>query len=316
MSGLMPGPIGVIGLGAIGGPVAHRLRAAGLPVVVHARDRAKAGALLAAGATWADSPRALGEATGGSAVLVALPDYPVLRSVLLGRKGLARGASPGTIVVNLSTIAPEESRTLADGLSGRGLRYLETPVGGSRDAAEKGELLLYVGGEPADLEAVRPVLERISRRIERVGPVGSGSAMKLVNNLVTLGTVALDAEAIALAEALGLDRVRAIELLLAGGAESRMLAGKREAFARREYPVQFRLALAAKDLRLIGRAAREAGLPAPLAREVRRRLEAAQKAGFADQDLASVLETARSKPGEAKASGAETTACSGSAPVP
>jgi len=293
LEGGPPAPVGFVGLGTMGGPMAARLLAAGAVLVVHNRDRAKAEPLLSAGAAWAESPRALGKAVGGGVVFVMVTDARAVRSVLFGRSGVASGVSAGALVVNLSTIAPDESRAFAERLGGRSVRYLEAPVGGSQDAAQRGELLVFAGGDPADLARSRPLLERLARRIELMGPVGTGAAMKLVNNLVTVGTVALDAEAIALAEALGLDPTRAVDLLLVGSGESRMLANKRNAFVRRDYPVQFKLSLAEKDLRLIGRAARDARIRAPLAREARRLADGAMRVGLGDRDLAALLEAAR-----------------------
>lgn len=293
--GAVPGPlpVGFAGLGTMGGPIAARLLSAGVPLVVHNRDRAKADALVAAGASWAESPKALGRAVRGHLVFVMVTDVRAVRAITLGRQGLASGASSGTLVVNLSTIHPEESRAVAERLGARGIRYLEAPVSGSRDAAERGELLVFAGGAAEDLALARPCLERFSRRVELVGPVGSGASMKLVNNLVTVGTVALDAEAVALGEALGLARAQVVDLLLDGGGESRMLRAKRDALVRREYPVQFKLSLADKDLRLIDRAARAAGVRALLARETKRLADEAAGQGFAEQDVAAIYEAAR-----------------------
>ena len=285
--------VGFVGLGTMGAPMAARLRAAGVPVVVHNRDRAKAEPLLASGASWADSPRALAREATAGVVFVMVSDGRAVRAVVFGRHGVAAGAPPGALVVNLSTIAPEESRAISERLGRRGLRYLEAPVGGSRDAAARGELLVFAGGSASDLETARPYLARFASSVELVGPVGMGMAMKLVNNLVTVTTVAVDAEAIAFAEALGLDPTRTVDLLLAGAGASRMLSNKREAFAQGSYPVQFRLALAEKDLRLIGQAAREVGSRTPIAREARRLAQEALRAGLGDQDLAVLLEAAR-----------------------
>jgi len=287
------GPLAFVGLGVMGGPIAARLLAAGAQLAVHNRDRAKAAPLLSAGATWAESPREAARWARGGIVFVMVSDIGAVRAVVFGRTGVAAGADPKTLVVNLSTIGPEESRKVSERLGRRGIPYLEAPVGGSLDAAARGELLVLAGGTAEDLERARPWLQRFARRIEHLGPVGLGAAMKLVNNLVTVGTVALDAEAIALAEALGLERERTVDLLLAGGGESRMLASKRGAFVAREYPTQFKLGLADKDLGLIGRAARDAGLRTPLARETRRLTTEAIRGGAGEQDLAVVLETAR-----------------------
>jgi 3-hydroxyisobutyrate dehydrogenase-like beta-hydroxyacid dehydrogenase len=287
-----PGPVGFVGLGMMGAPIAGRLAAAGVPLVVHNRTRGKADPLIAQGATWAETPRAVGRAAAGHVVFTMLTDARAVRATLFGRTGVAAGAAAGTLVVDLSTIAPEESRRFAERLRTRGLRYVDAPVGGSVDAAETGELLVYAGGEEEDVDRARPYLERFARRTERLGPVGAGTSMKLVNNLVTIAGFAVTAEALALAEGLGLPRERTVELLLAGGARSRMLEAKRESLERRSYPPRFKLSLAAKDLRLAERSARESGVGYRLAREARRLADEGIRAGLSEKDFSSLLEAA------------------------
>jgi 3-hydroxyisobutyrate dehydrogenase len=287
-----PTAAGFVGLGAMGAPVARRLLEAGVPLVVHNRTREKAEGLVAAGARWAETPRDVGRAATGQTIFTLLSDAKAVRTVLFGRTGLARGAGPGTLIVDLSTVTPEESRSFAERLSRRGIHFMDAPLGGSTDAAAEGRLLVFVGGSTDDLARARPLLDRFARRVELLGPVGAGSSMKLVNNLLSIGHVALAGEALALVQGFGLDRGRAIELLLDGGGESRMLGLKKEAFLRQEYPTRFRLALARKDLGLIDRAARDAGGSARIAREVRRLFDEAIAQGLGERDFAAVLESA------------------------
>jgi len=125
--------------------------------------------------------------------------------------------------------------------------------------------------------------------------VGTAAAMKLVNNLVMVATLAADAEALSLAESLGLPGGRVVDLLLAGGGASRALEGKRDAFLRRDYATKFKLSLADKDLGLVARAAREVGTRAPIAREAKRLADEAVRAGLGDRDLSAMLEAARAR---------------------
>ena len=288
-------PAGFVGLGTLGAPIAERLMSGGVPLVVHNRDRAKAAPFLSAGATWADSPKELGRQVGSGVVFVMVTDARAVRRVLFGRFGVLAGIRPGGLVVNLSTIAPDESRTLATRLASRGVHYLEAPVAGSVDAARQGELLVFAGGDAADLATARPLLERFARGVEHLGPVGTAAAMKLVNNLVMVATLAADAEALSLAESLGLPGGRVVDLLLAGGGASRALEGKRDAFLRRDYATKFKLSLADKDLGLVARAAREVGARAPIAREAKRLADEAVRAGLGDRDLSAMLEAARAR---------------------
>lgn len=285
-------PVGFVGLGQMGSRIAARLLASGHALVVSARDPAKRRDLVGKGATAARSPAELGRAIGDGVVFVMLRDGPSVASVLFGARGLAVGLRPGALVVDLTTIRPEESRAFAHRLATSGVHYLDAPVGGSVDAAAEGTLVFLVGGEPADLERVRPMLARLGRRVEHLGPTGSGAAMKLVNNVLTVGHIALLAEALSLGEGLGLDRAQLLEVLASGGARSAMLDRKRAKLLERRYDPEFRLELALKDLRLIEAAAIATERVVPMTREARRLVAEAKRQGHGAEDFAVVFETA------------------------
>ncbi len=287
-----PEVIGFVGLGLMGAPIAERLRAAGHPLVVHNRTRAKAEPLLAAGARWAFTPKDVGREATAKLVLTSLSDAKALDRVLFGRRGLVESLGPGALVVDLSTIAPAQSRSFAERLGARGIHFVDAPLGGSVEAARNGRLLAFVGGSDEDVARARPLLDRFARRVEHLGPVGSGTAMKLVNNHLTVTYVAAAAEALSLGEGLGLDRRRAIDLLLDGGGYSRIVEQKRLAFEERRYPAQFRLRLAEKDLRLLAAAARSADREVRIAREAERLLREGVRAGLGGDDFSAVLEPA------------------------
>lgn len=309
-----PARAGLIGLGAMGQGLALSLRRAGVPLTVTSRTRAKAEEVLAAGAEWVERPREVGRAVAGGVVLVMVPEARDVERVLFGRSGLVKGAAPGTLVVNVGTIAPEESRDVAARLAEAHLAYLEAPVGGSADVARAGSLLVFVGGGDAEFARAEPYLRTFGRSLERMGEVGQGSAMKLVNNVLTVGTLELIAEALTLAEATGLPRERTIDALLAGGGRSVVLEGKRRMLLSGEYPSHFRLALARKDLRLIERTAKDAHLPLTAVREIRRVYDRAVKEGRADLDFAAVFETVRAGRAAPAATGAGSGAPSPPAP--
>lgn len=285
-------PVGFAGLGMMGSPIAERLAAGGVPLVVYNRTREKSEAALAKGARWAFTPKDLGTAASGGIVFLLLSDVKAVRAVLFGRRGLVRGAGKGTLVVDLSTVAPSESRAVGSELARQGLPFVDAPLGGSVQAARDGRLIVFAGGADDDVARARPLLERFARRVEHLGAVGAGTSAKLVNNLLTLGTAALDAEALAFGESLGLDRKRLLELLLDGGGRSAIFEQKRGAFAERAYPAEFKLSLAAKDLKLIERTARETGAATRLAREARRLVDEGVRTGLADADYAAVFEAA------------------------
>jgi 3-hydroxyisobutyrate dehydrogenase-like beta-hydroxyacid dehydrogenase len=284
--------VGFVGLGMMGSRMAARLAHAGVPLVVTNRSEEKAAPVRAAGARWALRPREVGHTVGRGIAFTMLSDAGAFRHAVFGRSGLAGGLLPGSLVVDLSTVQPDESRGFAERLAHAGIHFLDAPVGGSIDAAESGQLVFYVGGDPAHVDRARPLLAHLGREVHHLGPVGQGSAMKLVNNLLTIGNVSLLVEALAFGERLGLDRPRMLELLARGGGRSMMLERKRGQLAERRYEPQFRLALARKDLGLVERSGRSIGASTRLTREVRRLLDEAVRAGHSDEDFSVVLEAA------------------------
>jgi 3-hydroxyisobutyrate dehydrogenase-like beta-hydroxyacid dehydrogenase len=272
----------------MGSRIATNLQRAGFPLVVYNRAKAKAEALIAGGARWEDSPSAVGRAVGAGVLFTMMTDRRALEAVLFGRSGALRGLAPGALVVDLTTIGPSESRAVAARLAALGVHLVDAPVGGSVDAAEQHTLLVYVGGERPDVERVRPMLEAIGRKIEHFGSVGSGTSAKLVNNLLTTSTMALLGEAVALGDALGLDRAHLLGVLAMGGAGSRVLDAKQENLLKGAFPTQFKLSLARKDIRLAERAARGAGLDLAIVRAARREYDHAAGAGRGDDDYSSV----------------------------
>jgi 3-hydroxyisobutyrate dehydrogenase-like beta-hydroxyacid dehydrogenase len=199
-------PVGFVGLGQMGRALVARLRDVGVPSIVFNRTRTNVESLLSEKIQWAESPAEVGRRAASGIVFLMPSDAKALKSLTFGRRGLARGARQDSLVVNLSTITPDDARSIATRFGERHIRYLDCPVGGSVEAARNGQLSLFVGGEEADAARARPFLEKIGASISLVGPVGAGSSMKLVNNVLTIGQVALISEAIALGETLGLDR--------------------------------------------------------------------------------------------------------------
>ncbi len=284
--------VGFVGLGQMGERIASRLLGHGPTLVVSSRDPARRAAFEAKGAKGARRPKELGRLVGDGLVFVMARDGRSVASVLFGASGLAAGLAPGALVIDLTTIRPEEARASAARLAERGIHYLDAPVGGSIDAASEGSLVFFVGGEASDLERARPWFERLGRRVEHFGPVGMGSAVKLVNNLLTIGHVALLAEALAFGEGMGLERPRLLEVLATGGARSVMLERKRAQLLERRYVPEFRLALAVKDLGLVEASARAAGVPVAMTREARRLAREGVAAGHGDEDFSVLFEAA------------------------
>jgi 3-hydroxyisobutyrate dehydrogenase-like beta-hydroxyacid dehydrogenase len=288
--------IAFCGLGRMGGPMAARLLEAGHAVTVWNRTPGRADDLVGRGAREADSPA--DAADGAEVVVTMLADPDAVDDVLFGDDGVARGLSPGTTVVEMSTIGPAAVRDIADRLP-EDVGLLDAPVLGSVPQATDGTLKIFVGGDAGAFELCRTLLEAMGTPVH-LGPLGAGASMKLVANS-TLGALMCGlAEALALADALDLDQSAVLDVLGESpiGATVR---SKRRLIESGEYLPNFKLALAAKDLGLVMDEAGTAGLALRLAPAARAWLEEADEAGLGDLDYSAVIAHARGR--EAAGSG-------------
>ena len=250
--------VGFLGLGLMGAPMARRLVDAGHDVAVWNRTASRAEALAAAGALVASTPA---EAAAGREVVVTmLTDRDALEAVLFGPGGAAGALESGAVLVDMSTVGRDAVLDVADRLP-EGVALLDAPVTGSTPRAEAGELTIMAGGSEEAYERARPLLEVLGTP-RRVGELGAGAALKLVLNS-TLGAVLMGiGEALALGDALGLDRAAVLDAL-EGSYLGAMVQTKRSMLDSGEFPPQFKLSLAAKDLRLVEAAASAAGRSLP-----------------------------------------------------
>ena len=275
--------VGVVGLGAMGSRIARRLADAGHELVVWNRDPAKAEPLAAAGVVAAASPADL--AGRVEVVITMVADPRALVDVTEGQEGVVAGVSEGTSVIQMSTVGPESISRLASLLPDDAL--LDSPVLGSVSEVESGTLNVFVGGPPALAERWQPLLSTLGA-ILHVGPVGAGTAAKLVANTTLVGVIGVLGEALALADGLGLSREATFDVLgktaLAGQAERR-----RSAIDGGEYPTRFALYLARKDADLILEAAARAGTELRLTTAARNWLADAEEAGLGEADYSAVL---------------------------
>ena len=275
--------VAVIGLGAMGSRMARRLLDAGHELVVWNRTPARADELAARGAELAASPA--DAARGADVVITMVADPAALQDVTEGTDGIAAGADETTTVIQMSTVGPAAISRLAAALPAG--RLLDAPVLGSLAEAEAGELRIFVGGPDELVEEWTPPLSVLGSPLH-VGPLGAGSAAKLVANTTLFGTLGVLGEALALADALGLDRNTAFEILastpLAAQAERR-----RPSLEAGEYPPRFSLSLAHKDADLIAESAAAAGLDLRLAEAARSWLREAEEAGLGEADYSAML---------------------------
>jgi 3-hydroxyisobutyrate dehydrogenase/putative dehydrogenase len=234
-------------------------------------------------------------ATGVEALVLMVANAEQAEGVLFGEGGAAEALPEGAAVVVMSTIGPEAMRELAQGLAGRGLRALDAPVSGGVARAEKGDLLIMAGG-PEDLfEELRPVLEAMGSSVVHCGArVGDGQAVKLVNQLLCGVHIAAAGEALAYAEALGLDPRFVFETIRHGAANSFMLEDRGERMLREEFvPPKSALDIFVKDMGLVRRAAEERGFETPLASAALGAYLTGRDAGLGAEDDSGVIRVFR-----------------------
>lgn len=273
--------VAVVGLGAMGRAIAKRLLETGHEVVVWNRSPGPADELVAQGAVAASTPADAAGRVGF--VITMVSHHGALRAVAAGPEGVLAGAAPGTSLLQMSTVGPAALTRLAERMP-EGVELVDCPVLGSISEAESGTLAVFVGG---DHRRAEPVLSSLGR-IVPLGPVGAGSAAKLVANSTLFGVLGVLGEAIALGDGLGLPREATFEVLSATplGAQADRRRGPLETG---EFPHRFGLGLALKDARLVVEAAEQAGVTLPLAAAAKEWLASAMADGRGDDDYSALL---------------------------
>ena len=279
--------VGIVGVGLLGDAVASRLRAAGHAVVGYDVVPAMLDRLAAIGGT---PVRSAGDvARAADVVCTTLPSLASVEEAILGTRGIVAGGRRGQPIVQMSTISLSLTERLARETVAGGLVFLDCPISGTSGMVARGEGVIFVGGERAEYERWKPVLEAILPRAVHVGRAGQAMVLKLVANLLVALNSAATAEAINLARRSGLDPQIVLDVLATGAATSRMLEVRGPLMVRGEFPAQMKLDLFMKDLHLIQDAARTAGAPLPLTDVAERLYAAAQTAGHGAEDLAGVI---------------------------
>jgi 2-hydroxy-3-oxopropionate reductase len=278
--------IGFIGLGIMGRPMALNLKRAGYELAVHARRRESMEALAAAGATACGSPAEL--ARQSDIVFTMVADTPDVEQVVLGAAGVVEGASAGSVVVDMSTVSPGATRTIAQRLHAHGIAMLDAPVSGGEQGAIDGALSIMVGGDPETFARVLPLLKVLGRNIVHVGPNGAGQVCKSCNQIVVGATIAGVAEAILFARASGVDPARVREALLGGFAASRILEVHGQRMIDGQYAPGFKTKLHQKDMGIVAQAAHELGLALPTAAAVGQYLNALVGRGLGEEDSSAI----------------------------
>jgi 3-hydroxyisobutyrate dehydrogenase len=268
-------PIGFIGLGIMGAPMAGHLLEAGHPLFVHTRTRSKAAPLLERGAVWRDTPAAVGRHC--NLLLTMVTDTPDVEAVLVGLDSAAQTLAAGSCVVDLSTISPQVTRELASKLAEKQITLLDAPVTGGDVGAQNATLTIMVGGPAAAFDRVRPVLKLMGKRVVHVGPSGSGQLLKACNQILCAVNLIGVCEALTLAKRSGLDLGVTIETLASGAGSSWAWRNLGPKILERDLEPAFMIKLIQKDLRIVQSAAQDLRVALPgtaLAQQLFRAVEA------------------------------------------
>jgi 3-hydroxyisobutyrate dehydrogenase len=279
--------VAVLGLGIMGRGIAGNLLRKGFSVVVWNRTAARAEAFRALGADVAAAPAAA--AAGADVVIDVVTDVAASREVWMGAAGALAAMRPGSTAVECATLSAGWIRELAALARSRQLAFVDCPMTGSKEGADKGTLTLLIGAESSDLEKVRPVLEAFSARIFHFGPPGMGTEYKLINNLILAEQVIATAEGIALAQRAGLGLPVVAEAIQAGAMASPIVKAKLPSILNQDFSnTQFALRWLLKDLRYALELARELGVQLPALEKACELYTQAGARGWGDQDYAAV----------------------------
>jgi len=284
----MPETIGFIGLGLMGRPMAANLLKAGYPLIVHSRSQQPVEALVALGATRAESPADIARQV--TRIITMVPDSPDVEQVLEGANGVFSALQRGTIIIDNSSIAPGVARRLAAKATSLGAQMLDAPVSGGEIGAVSGTLSIMVGGDADAFDRVKPILDVMGNpeKVVRIGDAGAGQICKVCNQMVIAGTLGAVAEAFALARKAGIDAARMREALLGGFAASRVLEVHGERILKGNYKPGFKTRLFAKDLKIASSTLADNQVPAPVSAAVRQLVTAQMAAGGGDEDYSAM----------------------------
>lgn len=279
--------IGFIGLGIMGKPMAKNLIKAGYPLVVHNRSQGAVAELVSEGAISAASPREAAEFS--DLVITMLPDSPDVEQVVLGETGVVEGIRPGTLFVDMSTIAPATTEKIYKILKEKGVESLDAPVSGGEVGAKEGTLSIMVGGQEDAFKRALPVFEVVGANVVHIGKPGAGQITKACNQIVVAVTIQAVAEAMTLAKKAGIDQEKVREALLGGFAQSRImdLHGKRAIDG--NFKPGFKVKLHRKDLGIALQTARELSLPLFTTAQVAQSMDALLAMGKGDLDHSALI---------------------------
>jgi 2-hydroxy-3-oxopropionate reductase len=279
--------IGFIGIGLMGKEMSRRLREASYPLAVWNRTKDKADPLVKAGATWRPSPKALAE--DAEVVITMVTDSAASEEVICGRNGVLEGAHPGMVLIDMGSIAPEMSRSIAARAKAAGVSMLDAPVTGNPKVAADGKLGIMVGGPRETFDACLPLLEKMGVKIIYVGESGKGTTLKLINNLIMGVAIQAVAEGLVLAMKAGIDPQKVVEITSVGGARTGAMETRGPRMIKRDFSPHFSANNMYKDLSGALKLAEEVGASLPATSIAREMLRAVKSQGNGNMDSSIVL---------------------------
>jgi 3-hydroxyisobutyrate dehydrogenase-like beta-hydroxyacid dehydrogenase len=280
--------IGFVGLGVMGGGIAGRLLDAGHEVVAHNRTRAKAAPHLERGMSWAETPREAAETS--DTVFSMVTDTRALEAITQGPDGILAGLSPGQIYVDMSTVSPAVSRSLAEQVAALGASMLDAPVSGSVITLEEGKLSVIVGGDEAAFERVLPLLRDIGPKVTRVGGNGQAVLMKIATNLSLAVQMLAFSEGVLLAEKGGISREDAVEVMTNSVIASPMVKYRGPFVLEQPDEAWFDCNMMQKDMVLALELGRDLDVPLPTTAVTNEMLTAARGLGLDKRDFAALFD--------------------------
>ena len=280
--------IGFIGLGIMGKPMAKNLLKAGHTLVVYDVVAAPVKELVEAGATAGTSPKDV--ASRNDLIITMLPNSPHVKKAVLGEGGVIEGAKPGSVLVDMSSIAPLASREVAAELAKKGVEMLDAPVSGGEPKAIDGTLAIMVGGKEAIFEGVKDVLLKMGASAVLCGDIGAGNVTKLANQIIVALNIAAMSEAFVLATKAGVDPERVFNAIKGGLAGSTVLNAKAPMVLEGNYKPGFRIELHIKDLQNALDTAHENGTPIPLTAQIMEMMQALKVDGKQSDDHGGIIQ--------------------------
>lgn len=279
--------IGFVGLGIMGRPMALHLVAAGHEVCVWSRRAESMAPVIAGGARGAASAAEV--AAQSEVVISMVADAPDVEQVTLGPQGVAEGAKPGLIHIDMSTIAPSAARAIGERLAQKGVTFLDAPVSGGEVGAVNATLTIMVGGDEAAFNKVLPVLQKLGKSVTHIGASGAGQVTKACNQILTGVGVMMVAEALNFARASGVDPAKVREAMLGGFAYSKVLENHGQRMLDRNFKPGFKAWMHRKDMKIVLDEAHRLGITSPTSAVTAQMFNALVGSGDGELDTISVL---------------------------